>query len=191
MIRIEKRDMLKAIIVILTWMFVVMAMMTDVDAKTVKRYSTQTINLRKKAKGKVIRKIKRNTRVYQIRSGKRWSVIKYKGKRYVTLKKHLSPYRSPRKYTGAYFKRAGVIHWRGYKFTWYSQRILPDYNNNLGIKGKHIDGQGFICDKDNYICLGSNTSNRGKIIATPFGKFGKVYDAGYVTTDWFDCYVDW
>lgn len=160
-------------------------------AETVKRYATQTIRLRNKAGGKTLLKVKRNTRLYQTREGRRWAVIKYKGNKYVTIKRYLCERRSPRRYTGAQLRKAGAILWGGYKFTWYSQRVLPDPTNWLGIKGKHIDKEGFICDSKNYICLGSNTANRGKIIPTPFGKFGRVYDAGYVGTYWFDCYTDW
>ena len=168
----------------------VMAMCIDVHAAPVTRYTTQRTEL--KANGKVVYKVKRGTKVRRIRIGKKWSTVKYKGKRLKVRRRHLTKYKPLKKrYSGAYFKRAGVIHWKGMKYTWYSQRILPDPNNNLGIKGKHIDEQGFICDKSNFICLGSNVANRGKIVKTPFGKWGKVYDAGYVGCNWFDCYVAW
>lgn len=102
----------------------------------------------------------------------------------------LTPY-APLKavYSGAYFRKAGAINWQGKKFTWYSQRVLPGYG--LKIPGRHVDSQGFVCDSNDMIVLGSNAANRGKVIATPFGKWGKVYDAGYVGTYWFDCYVNW
>lgn len=161
------------------------------DAKTVKRYATQTINLKDKAGGKTLLRVKRNTKLRQTREGNTWAIIRYKGKKYVTRKKFLHKMKSPNKYKGSQLRKAGAIWWCGQKFTWYSQRVLPDPTNWLGIKGKHVDEQGFICDKWDYIALGSNTANRGKIIATPFGKFGKVYDAGYVGTYWFDCYTDW
>ena len=161
----------------------------NANAKTVNRYTTQTVALKDKAKGKVIYKVKRNTKVRQISVGKAWARVKYKGKKLYVRKKYLSKLKSPKKYTGAYFKRAGVINWKGYKYTWYSQRVLS--GNGLKIKGRHVDKQGFVCDQNNYIVLGSNVANRGKIVATPFGKFGRVYDVGYVTTNWFDCYVAW
>lgn len=160
-------------------------------ATTRYRYTTQIVNLKNKVKGHKVYRVKRNTRVRLVKTGKRWAKVKYKGKTLVCRKKFLHKFRSPKKYTGRYFKNAGVIWWRGQKFTWYSERILPDPNNFLGIKGKHRDSQGFICDKQGYICLGSNTANRGMIVATPFGRYGKVYDAGYVGTYWFDCYTNW
>lgn len=160
-------------------------------AETVKRYATQTISLKDKAGGKTLRKVKVNTKLRQIREGKKWSVVRYDGKRYVTLKRFLCPRRSPRKYTGADLRKAGAIIWNGCKYTWYSSRILPDPSNRLGVPGKWLDKEGFYRDKSGYIVLGSNEANRGLIVPTPFGKFGKVYDAGYVGTTLFDCYVSW
>lgn len=157
-------------------------------AATRYRYTTQTVNLKNRVKGHTAHKVKRNTRVRLIKTGKRWAKVRYKGETLVCRKKFLHKYRSPKKYSGRYFRSAGVIWWRGQKFTWYSQRILPGYG--LKIPGRHLDSQGFVCDKWGYIVLGSNTANRGKIIATPFGRFGKVYDAGYVGTYWFDCYTN-
>lgn len=169
----------------------IMLLSSTADAKTLTRYTTQTVTLRDSRNGKALTKVKRNTKVKQIRAGKVWARIKHDGKLYKVRKKYLADRKAILKYTGSEFKRTGVIHWDDHKFTWYSQRALPDTKNRLGIKGKHIDSQGFICDKQGYIVLGSNTANRGKIIPTPFGKFGKVYDAGAVGTYWFDCYVGW
>lgn len=168
-----------------------LAMCMDVQAAPVVKYTTKKVALRAEPKGKIIYTVKRGTKVKQIKAGK-WCKVKYKGKNLYIKRKNLTSYKPLKaKYSGSYFKRAGVIHWKGMKYTWYSARILPDPHNRLGIKGKHIDEQGFICDKDNFIVLGSSVSNRGKIVKTPFGKWGKVYDAGYVGAYWFDCYVAW
>jgi hypothetical protein len=158
-------------------------------AETVTRYTTKTVSLKDKVKGKTIYKVKRNTKVKQLKAGNTWSKVKYKKKTLYVQKRYLHKEKSPAKYTGAYFKKAGVIWWHDKKYTYYSQRVLPGYG--LKIPGRHLDKQGFVCDKNEYIVLGSNTGNRNKIIATPFGKFGKVYDAGYVGTYWFDCYTNW
>ena len=162
-----------------------------VNAETVNRYATQTIKLRQKANGKVLRKVKVNTKLRQIREGKRWAIVRYDGKRYVTLKKYLHERKSPRKYTGADLRHAGAIVWKGCKYTYYTSRILPDPNNNLGVPGKWLDSEGFYRDKWGYIVMGSCTSNRGRIIATPFGMYGKVYDAGGCPSNLFDSYVNW
>lgn len=185
----------KGVIIITLFVFAAMLLIAcrpaKADAATIKKYATQTIKLRVKASGKILKTVKRNTKVYQIKEGRRWAVVKYKGDKYVTLKRYLSDRKAPRKYTGAQLRKAGAIIWGGCKYTYYSQRVLPDPNNYLGIVGKHIDGEGFICDKWGYICLGSCTGNRGRIVPTPFGKFGKVYDAGYVGYTLFDCYTNW
>ena len=80
------------------------------------------------------------------------------------------------KYSAKYFKRMGVIRWGGYKWTWYSQRVLP--GGGLKIPGRHVDKSGYVCDKKNRIVLSSSTVKRGKVVKTPFGKKGKVYDTG-------------
>jgi len=158
-------------------------------AAGVTKYTTRKTCMYNKAYGKVVKKLQRNTAVKQVKVGKAWAKVIYKGRTLYCRKKWLHPQKSPKLYDGAYFKRAGVIWWNGYKYTWYSQRVLPGYG--LKIPGRHLDGQGFVCDNNGYIVLGSNTANRGKLIATPFGRFGKVYDAGYVGTYWFDCYTAW
>lgn len=134
--------------------------------------------------------VKQGTRLGLVWQNNKWSAVMYGRKCYFVENAALLP-QPPIKavYSGAYFRRAGAINWQGKKYTWYSQRVLPGYG--LKIPGRHLDAQGFVCDLNDYIVLGSNTANRGKIIPTPFGKYGKVYDAGYVGTYWFDCYVGW
>lgn len=166
----------------------VMLLSSTADAKELTRYTTQTVTLRDSRDGKAIRTVKRNTKVKQIKAGKVWARVRYDGKKYKVKVKYLANHKAVRKYTGAKFKRTGVVYWDDHKFTWYSQRALPGYG--LKIPGRHVDSQGFVCDKYGYIVLGSNTANRGKIIPTPFGRFGKVYDAGFVSTNWFDCFTN-
>jgi hypothetical protein len=80
------------------------------------------------------------------------------------------------KYSAKYFKRMGVIRWGGWKWTWYSQKVLP--GGGLRIPGRHVDKSGYVCDKKDRIVLSSSTVKRGKVVKTPFGKKGKVYDTG-------------
>ena len=167
----------------------VMLLSATANAKTLTRYTTQTVTLRDSRTGEAVQKVKSNTKVKQVRAGKVWARVKYDEKLYKVRKKYLSDRKAVMKYTGSEFKRTGVIHWDDHKFTWYSQKALP--GAKLRIPGRHVDKQGFVCDKWGYIVLGSNTRNRWKIIPTPFGRFGKVYDAGAVGTYWFDCYVSW
>lgn len=76
------------------------------------------------------------------------------------------------------FKSAGVVHDNGYRYTWYSQNVLPgggltELNNN----GRHVNSEGFVCDGDGYIAVASSDHAKGTIISTPFGE-AKVYDSG-------------
>lgn len=156
------------------------------DAETVNRYTTQTVSLREKAGGKVVKKVGRNTKVAQIRTGKRWAVVKYKGKKYVTLKKYLNPERLPGKKKSRecikYLKTRGPVHWHGRKYTYYTSRLCPIYK--LPVPGLHLDADGIWCDKNDYIVLGSSVALKQAraIVATPFGKYGKVYDTGGYST---------
>lgn len=79
-------------------------------------------------------------------------------------------------YTSSQFKKKGVINWGGWRWTWYSQKILP--GKGLKIPGRHTDANGYICDQNEYICLASVDLSKGTVVSTPFGKKGKVYDTG-------------
>lgn len=76
--------------------------------------------------------------------------------------------------TPAEFRKAGVIYYNGYKFTYYSEKVLP--GKGLNIPGRHSDGD-FVRDGDGYICVASSDLPKGTVVDTPFGK-GKVYDTG-------------
>lgn len=91
-------------------------------------------------------------------------------------------------YSAAQFQNLGVINWNGYRWTWYSQKILPGYG--LDIPGRYVDANGYVCDENNYICLASNDLPKGTIVSTPFGKSGKVYDCGCASGT-LDVYVNW
>ncbi len=81
--------------------------------------------------------------------------------------------------TGQYslraLQRAGVVNWSGYKFTYYSQKVLP--GGGLRIPGRHVNAGGYVTDADGYIVL-ANSAPKGTVINTPFGAPGKVYDRG-------------
>lgn len=95
---------------------------------------------------------------------------------------------SPMLYTPSDFQFSGVIYWGGWRWTWYSQRVLP--GGGLVIPGRHVDANGYVCDENDYICLAATSLSKGTIVDTPFGKQGKVYDSGcaYGTLD---VYVNW
>lgn len=91
-------------------------------------------------------------------------------------------------YSALQFMRLGVIHWNGWRWTYYSEKILP--GGGLDIPGRHNDADGYICDENDYICLSSSSLSRGTVTDTPFGKQGKVYDTG-CPQDVIDVYVNW
>lgn len=89
-------------------------------------------------------------------------------------------------YTAEDFKVLGVIHWNGWTWTWYSERVLP--GNGLYIPGRYSDGY-FVRDGSGNICLASSDLAKGTIVATPFGQ-GCVYDIG-CASGVLDVYVSW
>ena len=89
------------------------------------------------------------------------------------------------KYTLKQLRFHGVIKWNGYKFTFYSQKVLP--GGGLRIPGRHVNEAGYVADKDGFIVL-ANNAPMGTVIPTPFGYWGKVYDRGTYGNH-FDVYV--
>lgn len=175
-------------------LIIAMALLTaplTVQAKTVNRYTTQTVSLRERStvKAKTVYKVKANTKVELIKTGKVWAQVKYKGRTLSVQKAYLHKVQAKNVYKGRSFKRRGRAKWNGWSWTWYSQRVLP--GPGLKIPGRHLDKNGFVCDKDDYICLASSRKNKKakKIIPTPFGKFGKVYDCGGGGSKWADVYM--
>lgn len=92
------------------------------------------------------------------------------------------------RYNPSYFKRMGVLHWGGWRWTYYSQRVLPGHG--LKIPGRHVNAKGYVCDKKGYICLASSALPKGRKVKTPLGKWGRVYDCGCASNT-LDVYVDW
>lgn len=90
-------------------------------------------------------------------------------------------------YSASYFRQIGVIYWNGWRWTWYSERVLP--GTGLNIPGRYTEG-GYVRDGDGYICVASDSLSYGTVIETPFGSYGKVYDCG-CGYDTIDVYVSW
>lgn len=87
----------------------------------------------------------------------------------------VSKTKSPSLYNLSYLRYHGIVNWNGYKYTYYSQRVLP--GQGLRIPGRHINKGGYVADKDGYIVL-ANDRPKGTVLPTPFGYMGKVYDRG-------------
>lgn len=137
--------------------------------------------------------VKAGTKVTLMKQGKKWARVKYKGGVYKLRKKYLNTEgltsaKKARKYIRQ-LKRRNPVRWHGRKYTYYTSRRFPVHR--LPIKGLHLDKNGMWCDKGGYIVLGSSRANRAKrkVFATPFGKYGKVYDTGGVSTPGWLCDV--
>lgn len=88
-------------------------------------------------------------------------------------------------YSLAQFMTSGVIQWGGYKFTYYSQQVLP--GPGLAIPGRHVNDGGYVSDADGYIVL-AGSAPKGTVYETPFGYPGKIYDRG-TTGNHLDVYI--
>lgn len=166
------------------------------EAKTAHRYVTKTVSLKEQPKKKsaTIEKLHANDKVVLQKKGKTWSKVIHAEQVGYIKTNALHKKKAVNKYKGKSFKNVGRCRWNGASWTWYTTRRHPDTKNALGIKGKHKDKRGFICDKDGYICLASGRGNKKKhaIVPTPFGKYGKVYDTnGGYNNRWFDVYTNW
>lgn len=75
------------------------------------------------------------------------------------------------------FMFRGVIYWSGYKFTYYSEKVLP--GGGLRIPGRHVNSDGYVADEYGYIVLAGDAA-MGTVFETPFGYKGKIYDRGTV-----------
>lgn len=80
----------------------------------------------------------------------------------------------------------GVIYWGDWRFTWYSENVLP--GGGLSIPGRWSDGN-FVRDCDNYICVASSDLSKGTVLETPWG-MAKVYDCGCASGT-IDIYTSW
>lgn len=78
-------------------------------------------------------------------------------------------------YTLSQFMFSGAVNWGGYRFTYYSQQVLP--GNGLQIPGRHVNAGGYVSDGDGYIVL-AGSAPKGTVYETPFGYRGKIYDRG-------------
>lgn len=78
-------------------------------------------------------------------------------------------------YTLERFLFSGVVNWGGYRFTYYSQQVLP--GSGLQIPGRHVNEGGYVADADGYIVLAGDAP-KGTVFETPFGYPGKIYDRG-------------
>ncbi len=89
-------------------------------------------------------------------------------------------------YSPSDLRNLGAIYDGGWRYTWYSERVLP--GGGLNIPGRWSDGD-FVRDENGYICVASSDFAKGTIINTPWGT-AKVYDCGCASGT-IDMYVSW
>ncbi len=88
-------------------------------------------------------------------------------------------------YTLEQFMFSGAVNWGGYRFTYYSEQVLP--GPGLEIPGRHVNDDGYVSDSDGYIVLAGDAP-KGTVFETPFGHPGKIYDRGTFGTH-LDVYI--
>ena len=178
-----------------------LAILCPASAKTeASAYKTGYINCdkpikmykRANVKSKVVRQLCHGKQVKFKYYKKGWYYVIRKGKAGFIRAKYLSKIylvkQSTPIYYPGYFMQMGVLYWGGWRWTWYSQRVLP--GGGLSIPGRHVDERGYVCDANGYICLASSSLSYRTIVSTPFGKPGRVYDSG-CAYDTLDVYVNW
>ena len=83
----------------------------------------------------------------------------------------------PARYSSAELQSRGVINGGTYRYTWYSQRVLP--GGGLAIEGRHVSDEGYVVDAQDRVVVASSDLPRGTEVDIPFGS-GKaiVLDTG-------------
>ena len=160
-------------------------------------YTTTALNARElpSAKSEIISVVEEAEPVDVIYEGDTWNIVDIDGQLCYMYNKYLTEEKpepksveSTAEYSSNYFQQMGVIGWGGWRWTWYSQRVLP--GGGLNIPGRHVGAGGYVMDENNRICLASSVLSRGTVVSTPFGAEGCVYDSG-CASDVLDVYVDW
>lgn len=91
-------------------------------------------------------------------------------------------------YTSDQLRTQGVIYDGDYRYTWYSQRVLP--GGGLAIDGRHVSDEGYVVDSQERIVVASTDLPHGTEIDVPFGGGkGVVLDSGCASGT-LDIYTD-
>lgn len=155
------------------------------DLEKLKNLKAKAVNVRKKAKE--LRKGYSSLKpLYQKVS----TITKNISGRYHDIKNRIAKAKKTNSSHSAAAKRLranGVIYSNGWRYTYYSQKVLPGYG--LDIPGRHVGANGLIKDGSGRVCVASSSHSKGTVLKTPFGT-AKVYDTGcpYGTID---IYVNW
>ena len=81
------------------------------------------------------------------------------------------------RYSSDQLRTDGVIYDDTYRYTWYSQRVLP--GGGLSIDGRHVTDEGYVADGQGRIVVASSDLPYGTEVDIPFGNGkGVVLDSG-------------
>lgn len=92
-------------------------------------------------------------------------------------------------YGASYFMYHGEIYSGGWRYTWYSENVLP--GGGLYIPGRHVDDEGYVVDNEGRLVAASEDIPYGTEIGVPFGSgVAVVRDCG-CPNGTIDIYVSW
>lgn len=155
-------------------------------------YTTTRVNIRTApvvSEDTYITTLSKNTRVDVVEDLGDWDKVSYQGQEVYICERYLASVAIlDTVYSAAWFKQAGVFHYNGYRWTYYSERVLP--GSALNIPGRHLDDDGYVCDSDGRIVVACGSLPKGTIISSPLGKECIVLDY-CPTSSVIDVYVGW
>lgn len=92
-------------------------------------------------------------------------------------------------YSSSYFMQMGELYDDEWRYTWYSENVLP--GGGLDIPGRHVDGEGYVVDSEERLVAASEDIPYGTEIRVPFGSgVAVVRDCG-CPSGTIDIYVSW
>lgn len=92
-------------------------------------------------------------------------------------------------YSAPYFMQMGELYDDEWRYTWYSENVLP--GGGLDIPGRHVDGEGYVVDSEERLVVASEDIPYGTEINVPFGSgVAVVRDCG-CPSGTIDIYVSW
>lgn len=142
-------------------------------------YTTTRVNIRTApavSEDTYITTLSKNTRVDIVEDLGDWDKVTYQDQEVYICEKYLASVAIlDTIYSAAWFKQAGVFHYNGYKWTWYSETALP--GGGLNIAGRHLDEQNYVCDENGRIVVACGSLPKGTIISSPLGKECIVLDS--------------
>ena len=92
-------------------------------------------------------------------------------------------------YSAGYFMQMGEIYEGGWRYTWYSEAVLP--GGGLDIPGRHVDDEGYVVDYEGRLVAASEDIPYGTEISVPFGSGTAVVRDCGCPSGTIDIYVSW